>query len=157
MIKEGDIRPLHWGMSFAELRALLPDNAPFDWGTDRIGRQGLLDVDGLEFHFVGRRADLYLLVIKAWRLAPDAVSSCFDFGRLHQELTLEQLRQELDRHGWPHELLHDRSIPTIRCWCSTAASGAASREKRMPRACRKSSCTRRPTTSTCAATGGWCQ
>lgn len=89
MLQAGEISPLRWGMSAAELAPLLGGHPLDDWGTGRTSRQTLLNVDGVEFFFAERRQRLQMLLIAAWRLAPEAESSCFDFGWINQELTLE--------------------------------------------------------------------
>jgi hypothetical protein len=138
VIKEGDIRPLRWGMSAAELAELLPGNPEFHWGSGRTGSQGLLDVDGLEFHFFGRRQDLYLLVVKVWKLAYLPPSRCWDFGWLHPELTLGQLRRQLDGLGWPYETMHDPLNPGHpllvlgrRAWCLFDDTDGPADERRL--------------------------
>ncbi|RAK70264.1 hypothetical protein DLM85_05305 [Hymenobacter edaphi] len=107
MIREGDISPLRWGMNAADLAPILTDNPLDDWATGRIGRQTLLNVDGVEFYFVERRQGLWMLLVAAWRIAPAAASSCFDFGWINQELTYAETQRQLVQRGWPYEVMRD--------------------------------------------------
>lgn len=132
LLRTGEISPFWWGMSVVELRPLLAGNPEYHWGTGRIGWQCLLDVDGVEFHFQARREHLWLLVLKAWRLPADTVSSCFDFGWINENVTLKRMRRELDHRGWPYEVMHDPINPDHpvlilhrRVWCFFEGEAAA--------------------------------